>query len=417
MIASVITLGCKVNEYESQSILGQLKSAGYQIEEGLKPADVYVVNTCAVTNIAERKSRQTLAKIFKLNPNAKVVVCGCAVQNNPAQFLNNPNVIALTGNYGKHEILKFINQKNKVLPPLQSSYTDFSAPISTRARQYIKIQDGCNNFCSYCLIPYVRGRSVSRDLNKILEEIKGVTTNEIVLTGINMSDYQIDGKPGLKQLLREVDKLNIRFRISSLECNVVDDELLDILSNSKNFCPHFHLSLQSACNETLKRMNRHYSIEQFKEIVNEIRQKFSNPTISTDIIVGFKGETDEEFETTLNNLKEIKFDFMHIFPYSVRSGTVASKIKGDVDKSVVKQREKELEKLNITFKTNFYSRNKNTSHTLLVEAVENGYSLGYTENYIYTYLKGEYSIGSIQKIKLIEPYLDGMIANLKEEKC
>ena len=231
-----------------------------------------------------------------------------------------------------------------------------------------------------------------------------------------MSDYQIDGKPGLKQLLREVDKLNIRFRISSLECNVVDDELLDILSNSKNFCPHFHLSLQSACNETLKRMNRHYSIEQFKEIVNEIRQKFSNPTISTDIIVGFKGETDEEFETTLNNLKEIKFDFMHIFPYSVRSGTVASKIKGDVDKSVVKQREKELEKLNITFKTNLYSRNKNTSHTLLVEAVENGYSLGYTEKYIYTYLKGEYSIGSIQKINLVEPYLDGMIANLKEEK-
>ncbi len=415
MIASVITLGCKVNEYESQSILNQLKNNGYQIEEGLKPADVYVVNTCAVTNMAERKSRQVLSKIYKLNPLAKIVVCGCAVQNNTAQFLNNPNVFVVMGNYGKHDIINFINSNNKQLQPLQLTYTEFLQPISTRARQYIKIQDGCDYYCSYCLIPYIRGRSVSRPLKNILEEIKNTTVNEIILTGINISDYKIDGKPALKQLILEVDKLNVRFRISSLECNVLDDELLDILSKCKNFCPHFHLSLQSACNETLKRMNRRYTIEEFKEKVNKIRSIFNNCCISTDIIVGFKGETDKEFNQTLNNLKEIKFDFMHIFPYSVRSGTIASKMAGDVDKSDVKEREKELQQLNIKLKTDFYNKNKDTTHTVLVELIENGYSLGYTENYIYTYINKPLEQGKIYNVKLIKPFKDGMIADLKED--
>lgn len=413
MLASVVTLGCKVNEYESQSILNQLKTNGYEICEGLKPADVYVLNTCAVTNMAERKSRQMLTKIFKLNPLAKIVVCGCAAQNNPAQFLNNPNVIALTGNYGKHEILKFLEKGNKVLPPLQTGYTEFMPPISTRARQYIKIQDGCDYFCTYCLIPYLRGRSVSRPLKDIIEEVKNVNVAEIVLTGINMSDYKINGKPALKKLLKEIDKLNIRFRLSSLECNVIDDELLEILASSLNFCPHFHLSLQSACNETLKRMNRHYTIEQFKTIANKIRNKFASPCISTDVIVGFKGETDEEFNTTLNNLKEIKFDFMHIFPYSIRSGTVAEKLGGDVDKEVVKQREKQLQELNIKNKAEFYNKNKNTSHSVLVELVEDGFSLGYTENYIYTYIEGEHKVGEIVNVNLIKPYKDGMRAKVK----
>ena len=195
MKASVITLGCKVNEYESQSILNQLKSNGYEISEGLVYADVYVVNTCAVTNIAERKSRQVLSKIQKINKDAKIIVCGCASQNNPAKFLQNPNVFSVTGNAKKNEIMELINERNTTLPKIEDKiYTNTARPIETRTRQFIKIQDGCDYFCTYCLIPYVRGRSRSRDIDDILDEIKHTTSNEIVLTGINMTDYKIDGK-------------------------------------------------------------------------------------------------------------------------------------------------------------------------------------------------------------------------------
>jgi len=412
MIASVITLGCKVNEYESQSILNQLSKAGYEIKEGLVYADVYVVNTCAVTNMAERKSRQVLAKLNKLNDKAKIIVCGCAVQNNPDQFLTNENVLALVGNYGKHDIINFIEKENKNLVDLDhNKYEDMMRPIETRTRQYIKIQDGCDYFCTYCVIPYVRGRSRSRDLNDIIDEIKNTKASEIVLTGINMSDYKIDGKLALKTLVKEVDKLNKRFRISSIECMVLDDEMIDILKNSKNFCPHFHLSLQSACNETLKRMNRHYTIEQFKEIVKKIKQNFKNPCISTDLIVGFVNESEEEFNNTVQNLKEIEFSAMHVFPYSERSGTVASKIGKPVDKCVARVREAELLELNRKFKDKFLNQNLNTTHKMLIEEVEGNFSVGYTENYIYTYVEGEYEVGSIIDVKLQEPFKMGALAN------
>lgn len=409
MLASVITLGCKVNEYESQSILNQLKQSGYDIAEGLVRADVYVINTCAVTNTAERKSRQVLAKIEKLNSNAKIIVCGCAVQNNPSQFLINKNVIALTGNAGKDEIIKFIEKENKVLPEIDHKYyKNMARPIETRTRQFIKIQDGCDFFCSYCLIPYVRGRSRSRDLSDIIDEIKNTKANEIVLTGINMSDYRINGELALKTLVKEIDKLNVRFRISSIECLALDDEMLEILSSSKNFCPHFHLSLQSACNETLKRMNRHYTIEEFKEIVSKIKNKFTLPHIATDIIVGFKGETEEEFKNTLENVEDIEFSSMHIFPYSERSGTVASKLGGVVDKCTAKQREKQLQELNLKFRQKFLKANENTTHTVLIEEVTDEYSLGYTENYIYTYIDGKQKVGEIVNIRLTEIYKNGM---------
>lgn len=416
MKASIITLGCKVNEYESQSIMNQLRAVGYETAEGLCVADIYVVNTCAVTNIAERKSRQVLTKILKLNPNAKIIVCGCASQNNPSQFLVNKNVIALTGNAGKHEIMKFIEKENKTLPDLENfKYENTARPIETRTRQYIKIQDGCNYFCSYCLIPYVRGRSRSRDMADILDEIANTKANEIVLTGINMSDYRINGELALKTLVREIDKLGKRFRISSIECMVLDDEMIEILKDFKNFCPHFHLSLQSACNETLKRMNRHYTIEEFKDIVSKIRQTFDSPCISTDVIVGFKGETDEEFADTVKNLSEIKFDFMHIFPYSERSGTNACKLGGAVDKCVAKKREKCLQEMNRSNKSDFFARNIGTIHSVLIEEVDEKFSLGYTDNYIYTYLEGRFEVGSIVNVVLTETYLQGMKGKLKEE--
>lgn len=410
MLVSVITLGCKVNEYESQSILNQLKSEGYEIKEGLVKADAYIVNTCAVTNTAERKSRQVLSKIFKLNPDAKVAVCGCAVQNNPAQFLKNKNIIAILGNEGKNEIIKFIKNKNKELKDIiHDKYVNTLRPIETRTRQYIKIQDGCNYFCTYCIIPYLRGRSRSRDVDDIIDEIKNTSANEIVLTGINISDFRINEKLGLKTLIKEIDKLNKRFRISSLECNVLDDEMLEILKNSKNFCPHFHISLQSACNETLKRMNRRYTIEDFIKIVEKIKKNFTLPSISTDIIVGFKGESEEEFNTTVENLKKIQFSFMHIFPYSERTGTVATRLNGSVNKCEQKRREHILQKLNKEFKENFYNQNKNTIHKVLIEeVVDENLSLGYTDNYIYTYINSKCEVGQIVNVKLVAPYESGM---------
>ncbi len=414
MLVSVITLGCKVNEYESQSILNQLKSAGYEIREGLEIADAYIVNTCAVTNTAERKSRQVLAKIFKLNPEAKVVVCGCAVENNPSQFLKNKNVIAILGNEGKNEIVKFIKAKNRNLQKINNEmYTNTARPIETRTRQYIKIQDGCNYFCTYCIIPYLRGRSRSRNINDILDEIKHTNANEIVLTGINMSDYRINGELALKTLVKEIDKLNVRFRISSLECNVLDDEMIYLLSRSKNFCPHFHISLQSACNATLKRMNRRYTIEEYIDIVNKIRKKFPLASISTDIIVGFKGETEEEFNTTVENLKKINFSFIHIFPYSERKGTVATRLQGTVDNCEQKKREHILQQINLDCKEKFYNQNKNTIHKVLIEeVVDEKFSLGYTGNYIYTYIDAKCKPGEIVEVRLTDLYNNGMKAIL-----
>ena len=414
MLVSVITLGCKVNEYESQSILNQLKSAGYEIREGLEIADAYIVNTCAVTNTAERKSRQVLAKIFKLNPEAKVVVCGCAVENNPSQFLKNKNVIAILGNEGKNEIVKFIKAKNRNLQKINNEmYINTARPIETRTRQYIKIQDGCNYFCTYCIIPYLRGRSRSRNINDILDEIKHTNANEIVLTGINMSDYRINGELALKTLVKEIDKLNVRFRISSLECNVLDDEMIYLLSRSKNFCPHFHISLQSACNATLKRMNRRYTIEEYIDIVNKIRKKFPLASISTDIIVGFKGGTEEEFNTTVENLKKINFSFIHIFPYSERKGTVATRLQGTVDKCEQKKREHILQQINLDCKEKFYNQNKNTIHKVLIEeVVDEKFSLGYTGNYIYTYIDAKCKPGEIVEVRLTDLYNNGMKAIL-----
>ena len=416
MKASIITLGCKVNEYESQSILNQLKCNGYEIAEGYVFADLYIINTCAVTNTAEKKSRQVIAKITKINPNAKILVCGCAVENNPNQFLTSPNVFALTGNLGKNDIMKYIDTENKKLEKLTSlDYEDLPRPIETKTRQFIKIQDGCNNFCTYCLIPYVRGRSRSRNIEDILDEIKNTKSNEIVLTGIDMSDYRINGELALKTLVKEVNKLNKRFRISSIECHALDDEMIEILHNSKNFCPHFHLSLQSANNETLKRMNRHYSIEEFKEIVKKIKEKFTLPFVATDIIVGFKGETDDEFANAIENLKEIEFSSMHIFPYSERSGTIASKMKGNVDKCIVKQRECELQTLNSELKTKFLNSNLGTVHEVLIEEVVDGISMGYTENYIYSYIDGEHEVGEILKVKLTETFKDGIKAEILKQ--
>ncbi len=409
----ILTLGCKVNEYESLSMTTQLVKLGHQVSNKLQVADCYILNTCAVTNMAERKSRQMIAKIKKMSPNAKIVVCGCASQHNNAQFFNFNEVTSVIGNVGKENIIEYINNSHKEnLKDIPTNYTPMEYATKTKTRQYIKIQDGCNNFCSYCIIPYTRGRSRSRDKQDIINEIKQSTAKEIVITGINVSDYRIGGQLALIDLLEEIDKLNIRFRLSSLECVIIDDEFLKRLKSLNNFCPFFHLSLQSACNSTLKRMNRHYTIEEYIEVCKKIKDYFPQSTISTDLIVGFKGETDEEFNETVENLKKIPFAFIHIFPYSIRQGTNAEKLGGDVPADVVKNREAQLIEYNKRIKQQFVLSNLGKTHKVLVEENIDGYSCGYSENYLYCYIKGDIKEGEIVSVIPTQEFGDGAVCEI-----
>ena len=406
---SIITLGCKVNEYESQSMMAQLENAGHDVDEGLVIADYYIINTCAVTNMAERKSRQVIAKIKKLNPSAKILVCGCASQHNLEQFKDYEHVVGIIGTQGKHNIVDYLEHKG--LLDITKEYTNMSFAKNTLTRQYVKVQDGCNNFCTYCIIPYTRGRSRSRELQDVLTEIKSSDALEIVITGIDVSDYTIDGKKELITLLEEVDKIGKRFRISSIHCGILTEEFLVRLSKCKNFCPFFHISMQSASNDTLKRMNRHYSIEEYIEVCQNVKKHFPTACISTDIIVGFKGETDKEFDETVKNLRNIPFSFLHIFPYSVRQGTVAERLKDDVPANVVKQREQLLKQVNDEFYNKFLNDNIGKTHKVLVEEFKGGYSVGYTENYVYVYIDEKLDNG-IYEVKTTSIFKDGLKAKL-----
>lgn len=403
MKVCVLTLGCKVNKYESDSLLNIFKKQGCEITETLEKADVYVVNTCAVTGEAEKKSRQMLAKCKKLNANAKIYVCGCAAQHNWQQFL------------GKAVLIKGVSGKNKIasleegvrLDDVPKQYEQEEFALQTRTRAYIKVQDGCDNFCSYCIIPYLRGRSRSRDVNSIIDEVKnlGSDIKEIVLTGINLSDFKIDGKLGLLPLLEKLDKFNLRMRLSSMEEVIADEEFIKGLSRLKNFCPHFHLSLQSGCDSVLKRMNRRYTAAEFKNTCQLIRKYFPSASITTDVIVGFPGESEEEFNQTKQFIEQVAFSGLHIFPYSHREGTVASKQK-DLDFQIKKARAEQLKELDKTLRRRFIEQNK--SGKVLIEEIENGKSYGFTENYIKCEIDAVCKVGDIVEVNIIGT--DGQLA-------
>ena len=413
-----MTLGCKVNKYEGDSLILELERRGYQATDKLEFADVYVVNTCAVTSEAEKKSRQMIARCKKFNQNAKIFVCGCASQHNSKQFLDK-EVEVVMGVGGKMKIVEFIENLTKfakktpkkyenieILPLL---YQDDLFAKQLRTRAYIKIQDGCNNFCSYCIIPYLRGRSRSRAVESIVKEAESLSCDikEIVLTGINVTDYKIDGKAGLLKLLQKLDRLGKRLRLSSMEETLVSEEFIKGLSNLENFCPHFHLSLQSGSDGVLKRMNRHYSAQEFKKSVELIRKYFPLAGITTDVIVGFPEESDEEFEETYNFIKEIKFSQLHIFKYSMREGTAASKIYKDLAPEIKQKRLEKLEELNATLKDDFIENNYVV--TVLVEEKEGEYYIGYSKNYLKCYLiSSDNEINNVVTGHIIEKYKDGV---------
>lgn len=424
----VMTLGCKVNKYESDALIYNLKLKGYQATDKFEPADVYVINTCAVTAEAERKSRQMIARCKKYNENAKFFICGCASQKNSGQFLEK-DATFVSGVAGKKKISEYIDKlakhdrrllkKRDRTEKLPKDYEDDLFAEQSRTRAYIKIQDGCDNFCSYCIIPYLRGRSRSRAIFSIINEVSKLSKDikEVVLTGINVTDYKIDGKPSLLSLLTELDTFGLRLRLSSMEDSLISEEFVEGLSRLDNFCPHFHLSLQSGSDSVLKRMNRHYTTKMFKQSVDLIRKYFPLAGITTDIIVGFPNESDEEFRQTYEFAQEVGFSQLHIFPYSNREGTVASKLYKDLPKCIKQKRFEELDKLNTQLKLDFIKKNKTGS--VLIEEQIDGYYVGYTKNYIRCYIPANDKkasdgiIDGIVEVKIKEPFRDGALAKIK----
>ena len=424
MKVSLISLGCKVNQYESESIAKKLQENGAEVGFGLSQADVFVLNTCAVTNEAERKSRGYISKILKVNPNAKIYVCGCSSQNSPEKFKAKENVIMVYGTGKKMDIADLIleqNYKNQNSNEILPEYEDVYSPLPSHTRAYIKIQDGCNNFCSYCLIPYLRGRSRSRALSSIKAEIAyhAKKSKEVVLTGINLSAYGQDLNPKLK--LADVAELfgefkDLRFRFSSLEVNVITEEFLLKLKDMSNFCPHFHLSMQSGSDKVLKDMNRHYTKQEFLNKVKLIRKLFPLAAITTDVIVGFPTEGENEFEESYSTCEKANFAFMHIFPFSPRNGTNALKLKNIA--TDVTLRVKKLTELRDKMMINFIEQNAGQTLNCLVEAKkpEERFYQGHTENFIKCYLPATSLIkpNTIVKVKIEKFYKDGAIVCLSE---
>ena len=424
---AIITLGCKTNQYESQAIGEILEKEGYEVIYHLDEADIYIINTCAVTNEAERKSRQFISKLVKQNPKCKIFVCGCASQNNQEHFKKLPNVKYVIGTNGRHLLLEKITNKKAGKPPKSADvYEDLHITKPVNSRVYVKIQDGCNRFCSYCLIPYLRGRSRSRDIISILQEIdtlKKAGAKEIVLTGIDISDYQIDDQPALLDLLRQIDTFNVRYRLGSIEPNLLTEEFILQLKTLNNFCPHFHISMQSGCTETLQRMNRHYTAEFFTERIKLIRKHFKNPAITTDVILGFPSETDKEFKTTLKTIKKIAFSEMHIFPYSRRAGTTADKLLSLkqngfelVDPKIVKQRMKTALAFAQKFKLKYLKKQKGKILSTVIEEQEDKYLVGTSENYVKVYIEANCQnlLNTIQKVNVLKPFKDGVLGILEE---
>lgn len=344
---ATLTLGCKVNQYETDSMRELLEIEGCKFVDFTQEADIYLVNTCSVTNMAERKSRQMLHRAKKQNPNAIVVAAGCYVQAAGQELLDDLSVDLVIGNNCKKNIVgilkAFLENRNRKSEMITigdaKEYERLRIThMQEHTRSYIKIQDGCNQFCSYCIIPYVRGRIRSREPEEILEEVRQLAENgckEVILTGIHLSSYGKDWNKDSFALINVINQICqvegiVRIRLGSLEPRIITTEFVDALKSNSKVCPHFHLSLQSGCNETLSRMNRKYTIEEYMESCKLLRQVYDRPAITTDVIVGFPGETEEEFEITCANLEQLQLYEMHIFKYSVRQGTVAAKLPNQV---------------------------------------------------------------------------------------
>ena len=410
MKAVVFTLGCKVNECESDSLTRGLMDRGYQVSDKLEYADLYIVNTCAVTKEAEKKSRQTASRIKKYNPAAKIIFTGCATQKHPEKFIDKSKNCLVTGTFSKNKILELLDETGVNISPETQVFEELLPVKSLRTRTFVKVQDGCDNFCTYCIIPYLRGRTRSRSPESIINEIVMLNPKEVVLNGINLSAYNFNGLD-LTGLINALKVVDCRIRLGSLEVNVINDEFLFALKRLKNFAPHFHLSLQSGSDEVLKKMNRHYSSSEFIEKVGLIRKYFPQAGITTDIIAGFPTETENNFNETIELINKVKFSDIHPFIYSPREGTVAYKMK-DIEYSVKKRRLDVLLSKKEECKGNFISSILNTKQECLFEQInDDGYAEGYSGNYLRLYIK-DCKVSGMLKVKIVKPFRDGALCEL-----
>lgn len=405
MRIAFLTLGCKVNSYETEKMKNKFEAQGCQVVSFSEQADVYLINTCSVTNIADRKSRKMLHRAKKMNPDSIVVATGCYVDSAKAKNEVDASVDLAIPNKDKEQIVELV--LNEVATRYATSIQAGNKGMSRKAqeeehtRAYLKVQDGCNQYCTYCIIPYLRGPLTSKPVSEVVSEVEKLAQDgikEVVITGIHLSSYGVDdkksgsflelqGKP-LLALLKEVAKVQgiERIRLGSLEPRIVTSQFAKELASIEKVCPHFHLSLQSGCDETLKRMNRHYSTEEYLENAKILKEAYVNPAITTDIIVGFPGETEQEFEKTCEYAREVGFAQIHVFKYSRRQGTIADKMENQVQENIKGNRSERLlqieNELEAEYRNNFVDTRQKVLFEEIVEMDGKNFLVGYTERYV-----------------------------------
>ena len=412
-------LGCKVNAYETEAMAQKLEDAGYEIVPFNEKANVYIINTCSVTNMADRKSRQMLHKAKKMNEDAVVVAAGCYVQTATEKLLEDLSVDILIGNNKKKDIVEELqkyfddNKYNKNVIDINATneYEELElATVTEHTRAYIKIQDGCNQFCSYCIIPYARGRIRSRKFDNIKQEVTELAQKgfkEIVLTGIHLSSYGNNENKliDVVEMIAGIEGVE-RIRLGSLEPNIVTEDFAKRLAKVDKICPHFHLSMQSGCDNTLKRMNRHYTSDEYFEKCELLRKYFDNPAFTTDVIVGFPGETQEDYEISREFVKKVRFSELHVFKYSKRDGTVAAKMENQIPEPVKTERSEDLikvgENLTMEYRRKFIGKKVSVLFEEIINVAGENYWVGHTKEYIKVIMKSDKDIsGDIKNVSLI----------------
>lgn len=409
---SIITLGCKVNDYESTYTKKLLENDFCYVDYQKEKPDIIIVYSCVVTNAAESKTRKMINHALKVNPDALIVVCGCYSQLKGDELIDNPNIKIVVGSYQKSHILEYIKKyyetNEKILAneiPKKINFEEmYINDYDTKTRAFLKIQDGCNQFCTFCAIPFARGRERSAKLENVVKEALNLVNNskEIVLTGIHTGKY-FDGENNLYNLLKELVKIDglERIRLSSIEINEITDEIIELFIENKKLARHLHIPIQSCCDTILKSMNRPYDVKYFKERIKYIREKIPNISISTDLIVGFPGESQELFNETFENLCELNFSFIHTFPYSLKSGTKASTFKNQVHGEDKKQRVHRIIAFSDDSKAKFEKSLIGKKARVLIEYFDGKYSIGHISEYALVYIEEKLSHNSMYDIELI----------------
>lgn len=421
---NIYTLGCKVNTYESNVMSDLLKENGFVEVKIDEMADISIINTCTVTNTADNKSMKIIRHAIKKNPNAIIVVCGCMSQHRSHDVENIEGVDIVLGNKNKSQIVSYINKYIDTHNKKSDIYNLENIPFETmklnnfnKVRAFVKIQDGCNNFCTYCIIPYTRGNVRSKDKDSVLSEINNLIKEghkEIVLTGIHTGHYGSEfDNYSFSDLLEDILKIKglERLRISSIEITELDDKFFKLLNDNKILVDHMHIPLQTGTDSVLKRMNRKYNIDYFINKIEKIRTIRPDISITTDVIVGFPGETDEEFNNTIENIKKINFSKIHVFPFSKRDGTKAALMDNQIEPTLKKERVKELINISKELEMNYMNKFINKDIIMLPEVYKDGYLIGHTGNYLLVKVKGtKEELNQDKKVKIVEvnyPYVIG----------